>query len=301
MAKGFSMLSKELMDSEYYFSERFTRMQAYLDLCLLAEWKDRKFIKRGQIVELKAGQLAKSEEELASRWKWSRNTVRKYLNEQQSIGNIEQRKSRLITIITVKFGLNIAQQIEQQTPLKTEQQIEQLTIDNNIYNIIENNIKEKETNVSSKKDEKDELFEECWKAYKRKGKKKKSLEQWKKLSDDERQQVLPHIRQYVASRDLQFQQDFERYLRDRTFKGIIVKGNTTLYDPEQSSDKEYRPTADGVFLYWDEKNKRLIFNGDIEHLNDGYTSDNRPDGATVAWGMYEWKWSRNEKRWVKDR
>ena len=143
--------------------------------------------------------------------------------------------------------------------------------------------------------------EECWKAYKRKGKKKKSLEQWKKLSDGERQQVMPHIRQYVASRELQYQQDFERYLRDRTFKGIIVKGNTTLYDPEQSSDKEYRPTADGVFLYWDEKNKRLIFNGDIDHLKDGYTSDNRPDGATVAWGMYEWKWSRNEKRWVKDR
>ena len=125
MSKGYSMLSKELMDSEDYFSERFTRMQAYIDLCLLAAWKDRKFIKRGQIVELKAGQLAKSEEELADRWKWSRNTVRKYLNEQQIVGNIEQQKSRLITIITVKFGLNIAQQIEQQTPSKTAQHIEQ--------------------------------------------------------------------------------------------------------------------------------------------------------------------------------
>jgi len=154
MAKGFCMLSKELMDSEYYFSERFTRMQAYLDLCLLAEWKDRKFIKRGQVVELKAGQLAKSEEELAERWQWSRNTVRKYLNEQQSIGNIEQQKSRLITIITVKFGLNTAQQIEQQTLLKSEQQIEQQneqhTIDNIIDNIEDNN-KEKETKVSKKK------------------------------------------------------------------------------------------------------------------------------------------------------
>lgn len=155
MSKGFSMLSKELMDSEYYFSERFTRMQAYMDLCLLAEWKDRKIIKRGQVVELKAGQLAKSEEELAERWQWSRNTVRKYLNEQQSIGNIEQHKSRLITITTVKFGLNVAQQIEQQIPQKFEQQIaqqiEQPTIDNNIDNIEDNN-KERDANASSSSD-----------------------------------------------------------------------------------------------------------------------------------------------------
>lgn len=151
MSKGYSMLSKELMDSEDYFSERFTRSQAYMDLCLLAAWKDRKFIKRGQVVEIKAGQLAKSEEELATRWKWSRNTVRKYLNEQQKIGNIEQQKSRLITIISIKFGLNLAQQIEQQTPSKTAQQIEQQQED--IYNNKENNIKEKDTIVSKKKEE----------------------------------------------------------------------------------------------------------------------------------------------------
>jgi len=151
MSKGYSMLSKELMDSEDYFSERFTRSQAYMDLCLLAAWKDRKFIKRGQVVEIKAGQLAKSEEELAARWKWSRNTVRKYLNEQQKIGNIEQQKSRLITIISIKFGLNLAQQIEQQTPSKTAQQIEQQQED--IYNNKENNIKEKDTIVSKKKEE----------------------------------------------------------------------------------------------------------------------------------------------------
>ena len=157
MTKGFVMLSKELMDSEYYFSERFTRMQAYIDLCLLAEWKDRKFIKRGQLVELKAGQLAKSEEELAERWQWSRNTVRKYLNEQQSIGNIEQQKSRLITIITVRFGLNVAQQIEQQTPPKTEQQIEQQNEQHtkDIYKSNKEYIKEEDTKVSKKKDELD--------------------------------------------------------------------------------------------------------------------------------------------------
>ena len=294
MSKGYSMLSKELMDSEDYFSERFTRMQAYIDLCLLAAWKDRKFIKRGQVVELKAGQLAKSEEELAERWKWSRNTVRKYLNEQQIIGNIEQRKSRLITIITVKFGLNIEQQIEQQIPLKTAQQIEQQQED--IYKD-NKDIKEEESNDSKKKDE---LFESCWKAYRRKGSKAKALTFWKKLKEEEREKVMPHIQVYVSSREKQYQKDFERYLRDKTFNEIIVKGNDTIYDPlKVENPNDYHPLTDDVFQTWNEERKCLRFNGDLNHLNDGYTDDTRPDGAMVSWGMYSWKWSKELKKWVE--
>ena len=294
MSKGYSMLSKELMDSEDYFSERFTRMQAYIDLCLLAAWKDRKFIKRGQVVELKAGQLAKSEEELAERWKWSRNTVRKYLNEQQIIGNIEQRKSRLITIITVKFGLNIEQQIEQQIPLKTAQQIEQQQED--IYK--DNKDTEEEESNDSKK--KDELFESCWKAYRRKGSKAKALTYWKKLKEEEREKVMPHIQVYVSSREKQYQKDFERYLRDKTFNEIIVKGNDTIYDPlKVENPNDYHPLTDDVFQTWNEERKCLRFNGDLNHLNDGYTDDTRPDGAMVSWGMYSWKWSKELKKWVE--
>lgn len=293
MSKGYSMLSKELMDSEEYFSERFTRMQAYIDLCLLAAWKDRKFIKRGQVIELKAGQLAKSEEELAERWKWSRNTVRKYLNEQQIIGNIEQRKSRLITIITVKFGLNIEQQIEQQIPSKNAQQIEQQQED--IYK--DNKDIEEESNDSKKNDE---LFESCWKAYRRKGSKAKALTYWKKLKEEEREKVMPHIQVYVSSREKQYQKDFERYLRDKTFNEIIVKGNDTIYDPlKVENPNDYHPLTDDVFQTWNEDRKCLRFNGDLNHLNDGYADDTRPDGAMVSWGMYSWKWSKELKKWVE--
>ena len=140
-------------------------------------------------------------------------------------------------------------------------------------------------------------FEVCWKAYNRKGSKKKSLEQWQKLTDEERKKVLSHIRAYVASREVQYQKDFERYLRDKTFTTIVIRGNSTIYDPEQSG--EYSPIADGVFQYWNAERRCLIFNGDIEHLNDGYTDDNRPDGAKCAWGMYEWVWNGINKEWVK--
>jgi len=304
MDKGFIMLSKELMNSEYYFSERFTRMQAYIDLCLLAEWKDRKFIKRGQVVELKAGQLAKSEEELAERWQWSRNTVRKYLNEQQSIGNIEQRKSRLITVITVKFGVNFAQQTAQQTPIKTAQQIAQQiaqpTIDNNIDNIKDNN-KEKETEVSKKKPtEYPKDFESDWVLYDRKGSKKDAFTQWKKLSDDDKQKMRVHIQYYKQSNKRQFWKDFERYIQKRVFDSPVYKDSVILFDPiKNENPDEYHPLTDDVFQTWNEERKCLRFNGDLNHLNDGYNDDNRPDGAMVAWGMYSWKWSKQLKQWIE--
>lgn len=164
-----------------------------------------------------------------------------------------------------------------------------------------NNIKEnkEDTNVS-KKEKSDNLFEECWKTYNRKGSKKKSQEQWGKLSCGERQQVLPHIKMYVSSRDRQYQKDFERYLRDKTFKEIIVKGDKTIFDPDMF-DKfgEYHPVVDGIFQIWSEEQKCLLFNGDIRMIADGYTDDNRPDGARASWGMYLWVWSKQRKEWVK--
>ena len=62
---------------------------------------------------------------------------------------------------------------------------------------------------------------------------------------------------------------------------------------------EYHPLTDSIFQYWNDERKCLMFNGYIDQLNDGYTDDNRPDGAKVAWSMYEWIWSSQTKQWIK--
>lgn len=285
------ILDRELLEDPMYLSERFTRMQALIDLCFLAASKPRTIFIRGNKVEIGKGQVSESEESLARRWQWSRNTVRKFLSELENSGIIEQQKSRVITLISVKKYLIVEQQNEQQI----EQQNEQ-PINNNKVNIIDKgDNKEKENNNISLAD-----FEVCWKAYNRKGSKKKSLEQWQKLTDEERLKVLPHVKAYVGSRDLQFQRDFERYLRDKTFEEVIIKGNDTIYDPDKfDKTNEYHPTTDGIFQYWNDERKCLMFNGYIDQLNDGYTDDTRPDGAKVAWSMYEWEWSSRTKQWIK--
>ena len=153
-----------------------------------------------------------------------------------------------------------------------------------------------------------DVFEECWVAYKRKGSKKKSLEYWKKLTDTEKQNVLPHIKAYVSTRDLQYQKDFERYLRDKIFQTVVFSGNNVVYDPTklgkgESANDVYMPSGN-FSITWDDTLKSYLYIGyysDYAVIPDGYTDDNRPDGATLVLnnGRGTIMWSSETRQWIR--
>lgn len=192
------------------------------------------------------------------------------------------------------------------TPSRSQLQDVYNNISNN--NITSNN-KEKEIDKSiSTKKEKDELFERCWIAYNRKGSKKQAKVQWDKLDDVEKNNVLPHIKAYVGSREKQYQKDFERYLKDKVFLSIVFKGNQTIYDPTKlgkgdSTNNVYTPSGN-FSLMWDEPSNAYMYIGyyyDGMEVADGYTNDNRPNGAkiilnnargTIIWNSLTKKWER---------
>lgn len=156
-------------------------------------------------------------------------------------------------------------------------------------------------------DKNTDLFDECWKAYRRKGNKKKAKEYWNKLKDTDMERVLPHIKAYVASRELCYQKDFERYLRDKVFNTVVFNGNSVLYDPTKIGNSEsiigvYMPICDGA-LSWNEYYKCFMYVGfwDGKHIPDGYDDDNRPNGASVTLnnGRGELVWSATTKTWIK--
>lgn len=151
-------------------------------------------------------------------------------------------------------------------------------------------------------DKRTDLFELCWVEYNRKGSKKKSLEQWNKLKDTEKDLVLPHIKAYVSSRERQYQKDFERYLKDRTFNDVVLKGNVVYYDPSVSSSNEYHP-QESFDLHYNDYYKCYMFTGMLfDYLADGYTDDNRPDGATIKLNNARGTmvWSASDKKWNKE-
>lgn len=151
-------------------------------------------------------------------------------------------------------------------------------------------------------DKKDELFETCWLAYRRKGSKKKAKEYWCKLNDKEKESVLPHIKAYVSSRELSYQKDFERYLRDKIFTTIVFNKNNIVYDPTRGEETKYIPETSPL-LMWNDYYKCYMYLGYWDgDISDGYTNDDRPNGASITLnnGRGTFIWDSESKKWVKN-
>jgi len=174
----------------------------------------------------------------------------------------------------------------------------QIDIENNKD---EEDIKEEESNVSKKKKfVYPQEYENDFNLYGRKGSKKNGYNRWKDLTEDEKTKMRKHIPYYLQSNDRQYLKDFEGYINQRQFESPVYKGSELLFNPVQlESPSVYSPLTDGILQWWDDKEKCLHFNGYIDMLDDGYTADNRPDGAKVKWQMYSWIWSATNKEWIK--
>ena len=120
--KGFIMIDRSILEDDMYFSEKFTRMQAYMDLCLLAAFKSRSFYIRGNKVELQPMQVAKSVRDLADRWQWSVNKVRGYLYELEKDDYIDTQKTSVNQIITIKKYIVVNTQNDTQVNTQTDTQ-----------------------------------------------------------------------------------------------------------------------------------------------------------------------------------
>ena len=98
---GWIKLYRKITENPLYFSEAFTRLQAWIDLLIIANHDESYIYIRGNKVEIKRGQIAKTQDTLAERWKWSRGKVLRFLDELQKSGQIVQQKSKLITLISI--------------------------------------------------------------------------------------------------------------------------------------------------------------------------------------------------------
>lgn len=226
---------------------------------------------------------------------YSVDTLRKYINELIESGWLikgEQKNDGLFGAVT--YTLN-STKISDTEKIRYGEMPTQHNRDNR-QNTDKKQKEEREESLSKK----DELFEECWEAYRRKGSKANAKPYWKKLTEEEKNRVLPHIKAYVSVRDIAFQKDFERYLKDKIFETVVVKGKDIMYDPTCSTEAEYHPYGNYSILY-DDISKQYIYIGYYDgRMSDGYTDDNRPDGATIILnsGRGTIVWSKAEQKWI---
>jgi len=99
--QGYIKLYRQIMESEFYFSEKFSKSAAWIDLLLLANHKESTFFIRGIEIKLAPGQLAYSQLTLAKRWKWNFKTVKKFLDMLELRKMIFQSVNKVTTLITI--------------------------------------------------------------------------------------------------------------------------------------------------------------------------------------------------------
>ncbi len=101
--RGWIMLHRQITENELYFSEPFTRCQAWIDLLLCASHKRHTvFIRRGIGIDLKPGDLCYSQQTLAERWQWNFKTVRVFLEWLKEHEMVEFRTTNVTTVISIK-------------------------------------------------------------------------------------------------------------------------------------------------------------------------------------------------------
>ncbi len=117
--EGYIFLHRQLTENEFWFAEKFTKAQAWIDLLLLASHKSRTVFVRGIEINLIPGELCYSQLSLAKRWKWSDKTVKKFLALLKERGMIDFRGGKVSTIISILNWKKYQISTEQNQPIKS--------------------------------------------------------------------------------------------------------------------------------------------------------------------------------------
>ncbi len=133
--QGYIALHRQITENEFYFSERFTKIQAWIDLLLLGSHKSRTIFLKGTEINLKAGELCYSQVSLAKRWKWNERTVKKYLNLLQIRKMIQTKTNNVTTIITILNWNRYQINTERNTEQNTERIQSGIQTNNNVKNV----------------------------------------------------------------------------------------------------------------------------------------------------------------------
>jgi len=95
-------LYRDITENELYFSEKFTRMQAFYDLLIIANQTNNTWRAKGKAIPLKPGDLCPSQLTLAERWRCNAKTAHAILLDLQAAGLIEFQGNTATTVISIK-------------------------------------------------------------------------------------------------------------------------------------------------------------------------------------------------------
>lgn len=182
---GWVKIHRKVLDNPMYAAEPFTRMQAWFDLILIANYKDGFFIQRGIRVEVKRGQVGHSIETLAKRWKWSRGKVERFIFLLENDSQIVRQKNNVTTLLSI---VNYDEYQADDNP--------------NGKTNGHQTVKQTSTNNKNKKnkEEKEIIFDSFWAKYPIKVAKDKCKAKFIKLPDSDIETIMATIDKFAANK-----------------------------------------------------------------------------------------------------
>lgn len=99
---GYISVYRSIWNHWLWEEKPFAKGQAWIDLLLLANYKDEKFGYKDQVIEGKRGTIYRSITYLADRWGWGRDKTKRFLTQLESDGMVEVQTSTHRTTIFIR-------------------------------------------------------------------------------------------------------------------------------------------------------------------------------------------------------
>ncbi len=141
--EGWISLHRKIQKHWLWKDKPFSKGQAWIDILMMVNHEDGKAYFRDLVYEVKRGERITSELQLAERWRWSRNKVRKFLDDLKKEQMLEVKKDKRKTFLkvvnynTYQVSKTLKSTTESTRDETTERQQKDINNnDNNIYTAI---------------------------------------------------------------------------------------------------------------------------------------------------------------------
>lgn len=170
MSEGWISVHRSLQSNWLWSDKPFSKGQAWIDVLLLANHQDNKFLLGNELVEVEQGSFITSELKLMDRWGWSKSKVRSFLKLLESDGMLVKKSDTKKTTLTV---VNYKHYQDKETTERPQ---------NNHEETAKKPPEDTNNNVNNDNNKYSAFFEEIWSKYpNKKGKGKVSTTKKKEL------------------------------------------------------------------------------------------------------------------------
>lgn len=147
--QGWISIYRSIQDNELWLKEKFTKGQAWIDLLLLANFKDSEVLREYKNIVVKKGQFITSQTKLAKRWKWNRATVKKFLfflkKEEMCSTTVYRAFEESFSLITIYNYNEYQENIPSSIPSRIPSNVRAVSINNKDNNLNKINNKREST------------------------------------------------------------------------------------------------------------------------------------------------------------